>query len=121
MLGNGPLPAKWLAGCCGEVVCSDIAAQRLSLLTIAVVVPGDDRRHGDAPPVDKDTGFTHACDANARSTGRAGGGVKCRPECFNRSSEQLLSCELNAVRRGDPWRTGAPLADDLPSIGEDDR
>ena len=39
MFGDGPLSAEWLAGCRCERVCSDVAAQRLDLVTVAAVMP----------------------------------------------------------------------------------
>ena len=91
MFGDGRLSAEWLAGCRCERVCSDVAAQRLDLVTVAAVMPGDDRRDRGPVPVDEDAGFTHAGDANGRRVRGSGGGLQRRPERFDRSIEQLLA------------------------------
>jgi len=83
-------------------------------------MPRDHWRNGCPLPVDEDAGFTHAGDANRRGAGRAWGSVQCRPECFNRSIEQLVGGEVDTIRTSDPGGAGAPLADDLTLTGEDD-
>src|SRR3954451_8639943 len=97
MLGDSPLSPERLTSRCSECVCSDIPTQRLDVLTVPAVVPGNDRRSRRSIPVDKDTGFTHAGDTNGGDAAPTGGSLQRRPESFDCSIEYFLGVELHAV------------------------